>query len=95
MQESLTLLAAHLSVGIAQNESNSGEEVTLARTITTNDNIVLWREGLDDGLVFVAARASCQKRSWLEMGVKSTHLLKPWIMICLICIVTNQAMPGI
>jgi hypothetical protein len=62
VQESLSLLAAHLSVGIAQNESDGGEKVTLSGTIATNDNIVFGREGLDNGLVLVAARASCQKR---------------------------------
>jgi hypothetical protein len=67
VQKSLSLLATHLSVGIAQNESDGGEEVALARTIATDDNIVLRREGFDDGLVLVAARASCQERVLLEI----------------------------
>jgi hypothetical protein len=53
------------------------------------------REGLNDGLVFVAVGASRQKLSLLETEDKQTDLLKPWMIICLICIVTDQAMPGI
>lgn len=54
MQQSLALFSAEVSVGIAQDESNCREEVALARTIATDDNIVLWRKGLNDRLVLVA-----------------------------------------
>ena len=54
MQQSLTLLSAEVSVRIAQDEPNRSKEVTLARTIATDDNIVLGRKGLDDGLILVA-----------------------------------------
>lgn len=54
VKQSLTLLASHLSVCIAEDETNCGEEVTLARAIATDDNIVFGREGLDDRLVLVA-----------------------------------------
>ena len=53
MKQSLPLLASQLCVCIAQNESDCREEVTLARPITPNNDIVLWREGFDDCLVFV------------------------------------------
>lgn len=54
MQKSLTLFSTEVSVGIAQDESNRGKEVTLAGTIATNDNIVLGRKRLNDRLVLVA-----------------------------------------
>lgn len=53
MKKSLSLLATHLRVCIAQNEPNSGEKVTLARTVTANDDIVFGREGFNDRLVLV------------------------------------------
>ena len=42
VEKSLSLFATHLSVGIAQNKPNGGEEVTLARAITTDNDIVFW-----------------------------------------------------
>lgn len=54
MQQSLTLLSAEVSVRIAQDEPNRSKEITLPRTIATNDNIVLGRKGLNDRLVLVA-----------------------------------------
>jgi hypothetical protein len=54
MQQSLTLLSPEVSVRIAQDEPNRSKEITLARTIATNDNIVLGRKGLNDRLVLVA-----------------------------------------
>lgn len=53
MQKSLPLLATKLCICITQDESDCREEITFARTITSNNDIVLWRKGLDDGLVFV------------------------------------------
>lgn len=50
----MAFLPAHLSVGVTEDESNRREEVTFAGSIATDDNIRLGREGLDNGLVFVA-----------------------------------------
>jgi hypothetical protein len=58
MEKSLPFLASHLCVGIAKNETNSGEKITLAGTVTADDNIVFWRKGLNDRLVLVAVRKS-------------------------------------
>ena len=52
-----------MCIGIAQDKSNGGEEVTLARSVAADDNIMLGREGLDDGLVLVAV-VICQ--TWLR-----------------------------
>lgn len=57
MQQSLTLLSAEMGVGIAEDEANGRKEVTLSRTIATDDDIVLGRKGLDDRLVLVAVVA--------------------------------------
>lgn len=54
MKKSLSFLTAKMGVSIAENESNGGEEVTLARTIAADDDIVFRGEGLDNGLVLVA-----------------------------------------
>ena len=54
VKESIPLLATHLRIGVAEDESDSGEEVTLSRAIASNDHIVLWRKGLNNGLLFVA-----------------------------------------
>lgn len=58
MKKSLSLLATHLCVCITQNETNGGEKVTLARTVTADDDIVLGREGFNDRLVLVAMMPS-------------------------------------
>lgn len=55
MNESLTLFATHLRIRIAEDETNGGEEVTLARTIATHDYIEFGGEGVDNGLILVAA----------------------------------------
>lgn len=60
VEESLALFAPHLGVGIAEDEANRGEEVTLARTVATDDDVVLGREGLNDRLVLVAAEQSAR-----------------------------------
>ena len=54
MQQSLSLLSSHLSICIAEDKTDSGEKIALPRAVATNDDIVFGREGLDDGLVFVA-----------------------------------------
>lgn len=56
MKESLSLFPAKMGVGIAEDETNRREEITLARTIAADDDIVFWREGLDDRLILVATR---------------------------------------
>lgn len=85
MQQSLALFSTEVGVGIAQDESNRGEEVTLAGTIATDDNIVLWRKGLNDRLVLVAVIMQRLVILMAQSGgeqLSSTHLLKPWMMIC-------------
>lgn len=42
MKESIPLLATHLRIGVAEDESDCGEEVTLPRAIASNDHVVLW-----------------------------------------------------
>ena len=54
MQESLTFLSAEMSVGIAEDEANSREEVTLPGTIAADNDVVFGREWLNDRLIFVA-----------------------------------------
>lgn len=54
VKQSLTLLSAQMGVGITENKPNGREEVTLARTIAADDNIVFGRKRLNDRLVLVA-----------------------------------------
>lgn len=42
MKQGLALLAPHLSVCIAEDEADGGEEVGFAGTIATDDDIALW-----------------------------------------------------
>jgi hypothetical protein len=58
VKKGLTLLSAHMSVGIAEDEANGREEITLPRPIAADDDIMLGREWLDDRLVFVAVIAT-------------------------------------
>jgi len=95
VKKSLSLFATHLRVCIAQDESDGGEEVALAGTIATDNDIMLGRERLNDGLVLVAVGASCQKVLLRDKRDDQTYLLKPWMMICLICMVAAHTMPGI
>ena len=57
MQESLSLLSTHMSVGIAEDKANSSKEVTLPGPIAADDDIMLGREWLDDRLIFITAIA--------------------------------------
>jgi hypothetical protein len=59
VKQSLALFPSHLRVGIAQNEANSGEKVTLAGTIAADNNIVFRGKGFDDRLVFVTIELTC------------------------------------
>jgi hypothetical protein len=43
-----------MSVGIAQDEANGREEVTLPGTIAADNDVVFGGEWLDDRLIFVA-----------------------------------------
>jgi hypothetical protein len=54
VEEALALLAAHLRVGIAENESNGCEEVTLAGTIASDNYIGFVRKRFNDCLILVA-----------------------------------------
>lgn len=83
MNESLPLLTAHLRISITQNEANSGEKVALPRAIATDNDIEFWREWVNNCLVLVAAG---QVRRDGEDRRDGSCLLKPWMVICLICI---------
>ena len=61
MQKGLTLLSSEVSIGIAEDKSNCGEEVTLARTVAPDDDIVFRRKWLDNGLVLVARQSMSMK----------------------------------
>jgi hypothetical protein len=87
VKKRLSLFATHLSICIAEDESDGGKEVTLARTIATNDDICLRGEGFDNRLFLVATIPL----ALLPKVQYSPYLLKPWIMICLICILAHQA----
>jgi hypothetical protein len=56
VEEALSLLATHLSVGIAEDEADGSEEVTLSRAIATDNDVCLGGEGLNDDLFLVAVR---------------------------------------
>lgn len=66
MDEGLSLLTAHLRVCIAEDEANRSEEITLARSIATDDDIEFGGKWVDDGLVLVAARLWLTNRSKCE-----------------------------
>ena len=57
----MTLLSAEMSVGIAEDEANGREEITLPGTIAADDDVVFGGEWLNDRLIFVA-----------EFGTRST-----------------------
>jgi len=54
MEESLSFLSAQMGIGITQHEPNGREEITFARTIAADNDIVFRWEGFDDGLILVA-----------------------------------------
>lgn len=84
MKKTLSLFPTHTGVGIAQNESNRREKVTLAGSIAADDNIGLRGEGFHNGLVLVAAIRVSGGHGALECWrMTRTYLLKPWMMICL------------
>lgn len=54
MKQRLSIFPTHLGIGVAQDEAHGGEEVTLARSISSDDDIMFWRERVHDGLILVA-----------------------------------------
>ena len=56
MKQGRPLLTSKLCVGVAEDESNRSEEVTLARSIAADNDVMFGREGLDYGLVLVTVR---------------------------------------
>jgi hypothetical protein len=66
VEKRLALFATHLRVGIAEDETDGGEEIALSRTIATNDDVRTGGEGLDDGLVLVAVQILALRRWILE-----------------------------
>ena len=96
MEQCLALFAPHLSVRIAEHEANCGEEVALARAIAPDDDIQARRKGLNDCLVFVTTSAGTISKAMRYLKPHATHqaslahLLKPWMMICLINMVATE-----
>lgn len=91
MEEGLPLFAAHLGIGIAEDEADRGEEVALARAISADNDIGARREGFENGLVLVAALMLARYRAGAERSREVAHLLKPWMIICLIYIAATNA----
>lgn len=87
MNESLPLLAPHLRVGITENEADGSEEIAFSRAIATDNDIELWRERINYSLVLVAAGKV--RRDGKGKRVASC-LLKPWMVICLMCIFSQS-----
>lgn len=54
----MTLFASHLSIRIAKDEADGGEEVGLSGSIATDDDVTFRRERLDDCLLLVTVRMS-------------------------------------
>ena len=54
MQKSLALLPTEMSVGIAEDEADGREEVTLPGTIAADNDVVFGGEWLNNRLIFVA-----------------------------------------
>lgn len=90
MEKTLALFTAHLRVCIAEDEANRREEVTLSRSITADNDVRLGGKGLNDRLVLVATALSQHMHHHHDVslgGAAIPHLLKPWMMICLIYMV--------
>jgi hypothetical protein len=86
VQQGLALLPAHVGVRIAEDKPDRSEEITLARTIAPDDDIGAWRKWFYDGLILVAVRRGVSGLEIQRFRRVSAYLLKPWMMICLICI---------
>lgn len=63
----MSLFPPHLSVGITEYESNSGEEITLARSIATDDHIVFWRERFNNRLFTITIDVSLARDHGLSL----------------------------
>ena len=75
-----------MCIGVTEDKSNGGEEVTLAGAIAAYNDVVFRRERLDDSLILIAKRYTLVlSKVWVLQG-RSTYLLKPWMIICLIYI---------
>ena len=75
-----------MGVGITQDKANCCEKVTLAGTITPNDDIVFGGKRLDDCLILVAKVIRVSRlfpRAIRGARNCSAYLLKPWMIICL------------
>lgn len=57
MEQGLSLFPPHMRVGIAKNEANSREKVTLTRTVAADNDIMFGGERLNHGLILVAIHA--------------------------------------
>lgn len=57
VQQSLSLFATHHTVCIAEDEADGSEEVTLPRTIATNNDIGSGGERLDFSLVLITTKS--------------------------------------
>ena len=88
-----------MGIGITEDEADSREEVALAGAVASHNHIVLWRKGLNYSLFFVAVFTSdCPIPDVHEVnasvdakGLDKTYLLKPWMIICLICMAAGRA----
>lgn len=76
-----------MRVSVAEDESDSGEEVALPRAIASNDHIVLWREGLNNGLLFIAMLLLAYEK--YDANGARWYLLKPCMIICLMYILSD------
>lgn len=63
MKKCASLFAPHLGVGIAKHKPDGCKEITLPGAITSYDDVMLRREGLNDGLILVAVVTI--RRVWL------------------------------
>jgi len=70
MEQGIALLPAHLSVCIAEDESDGCKEVALPRTIAPNDDIMLGRKRLNDCLLLVTVLVSVWTA--IELGAFTT-----------------------
>lgn len=66
-----------MCIGITENEPNGREEVALPGTIATNDDIVLGREGFNDGLILVAKQCPTA-RQLLQFSLFATRGCDIW-----------------
>lgn len=56
MEKGLALFTGHLGVGVGEDEANCGEEVGLAGTVATDNDVTFRGERGSRGLVFIAVK---------------------------------------